>query len=434
MKPAGVLVPRAALAALAALAGLMAALPACGDNLPGNQCVTGWPATARPFVPAAPIAGVTPAILWRTRFGSAMGDWLVLTDDRLAFPTSTSLYILDHDGNLLRRRTSPAFEVITSAVADREGNFYFAGHSVYSVDRDGEFRWLAPLPGDPGLYPYPRAVGRMVMSPDGALFFGATDGYLYAVEGQGGFLRWRTPITGEDERPPVVLGGAGDAVLAIARDGEPRAQLWHTRTGKPVAHLVGPDGERHGAMLGRELGIVAQRMEDRGGAYPWMHVSVLDTCGNERWSLPAKRPQWPALIGPEDRLFMVERDDVEGSPTFVSVYDQGGKRVAGPVEMPPPWGIGADGTVYALTCDSSGYEGPSRLHAYDAALGELWSLPLGDSCPMAGPVIDDRGRLYFAWYIDNTAEVVAVQTASPGLAVTSWPVRRHDARGTGWLD
>ncbi|HWN66815.1 MAG TPA: hypothetical protein VNM90_04195, partial [Haliangium sp.] len=99
-----------------------------------------------------------------------------------------------------------------------------------------------------------------------------------------------------------------------------------------------------------------------------------------------------------------------------------------------PWGIGADGTVYAVACDSSGYEGPSRLHAYDAGLGELWSLPLGDACPMAGPVIDARGRLYFAWFIDGGAEIVAVQTASPGLAETSWPVRRHDARGAAWLD
>ncbi|HWN71228.1 MAG TPA: PQQ-binding-like beta-propeller repeat protein, partial [Haliangium sp.] len=309
------------LAGLAGLAGLVAALPACGDNLPDNRCVADWPSEIQPFAPVASITGVTPEILWRTRLGSFMADWLVLTEDRLAFPSGTSLYLLDHDGVVVRRRVSPAFEPITSAVADRDGNFYFAGHSVYSVDRDGDFRWLAPLPGENGIYP--RALGRMVMSPDNALFFGATDGYLYAVEGQGGALRWRTRVTGDGQRPPAVLGGAGNALLAIARDGEPTAQLWNATTGAPMAHLVGPDGERHGAMLGH-LGIVAQRMEDRGGPYPWMHVSVLDACARERWKLPAGRPQWPALIGPEERLFMVERDDVEGSPTFVSVYDQAG--------------------------------------------------------------------------------------------------------------
>lgn len=420
-------------AILAGLAGFMCTLlPACKDDLPDNQCVGDWPAAAEPFAPAASLPGVTPAVLWRTRLGSSMGDWLLLTEDRVAFAAGASLYLLDHDGNLVRRRGSPAFEVITSAVADRDGNFYFAGHSVYSVDGAGDFRWLAPLPGDDGIFP--RATGRMVMSPDNGLFFGATDGHLYAVEGKDGALRWRKRVTGDGQRPPAVLGGAGNAVLALARDGEPTAQLWNAGTGEPVAHFVGPDGERHGAMLGRRLGIVTQRMEDRGGPYPWMHVSVLDTCARERWHLAAERPQWPVLIGPDDQLFMVERDDVEGSPTFVSVYDHGGERVTGPVEMPLPWGIGADGTVYAVTCDSSGYDGPSRLHAYDAGLDELWSLPLGDACPMAGPVIDDQGRLYFAWYIDSGTEIIAVQTASPGIAATSWPVRRHDARGAAWLD
>lgn len=420
--------------ALAALAGVTCAcLSACKDDrLPENRCVDGWPAAGEPFAPAAPLPGVTPGILWRTRLGSTMGDWLLLTEDRLAFAAGASLYLLDHDGNLLRRRGSPAAEGITSAVADRDGNFYFAGHSVYSVDADGELRWLAPLPGEDGIYP--RATGRLVTSPDGALFFGATDGHLYAVEGRDGALRWRRRITGDGQRPPAVLGGAGDAVLAIARDGEPTAQLWNTATGTPTAHFVARDGERHGAMFGRRLGVVTQRMEDRGGAYPWMHIAVHDPCARERWRLPATRPQWPALIGPDDQLFVVERDDVEGSATFVSVYDEAGARVAGPVEMPPPWGIGADGTVYAVACDSSGYEGPSRLHAYDAGLAELWTLPLGDACPMAGPVIDARGRLYFAWYIDRGTEIVAVQTASPGIAATSWPVRRRDARGTGWLD
>jgi outer membrane protein assembly factor BamB len=413
---------------------LLACLPACSDGplLPDNQCVSGWPDPGEPFEPAAPLAGVTPGIAWRTPLGSSINDWLLLTDDRIALTAASSLYLLDHDGALLRRRSSAAFENVTSAVADDDGNFYFAGHSVYSVDPDGELRWLTPLPGEDGRYP--RAVGRLVREPGGDLYFGASDGHLYAVGGDGGALRWRTRLTGDGQRPPAVLGGVGDAVLAIARDGAPQAQLWNTATGAPMAHFVGPGGEHHGAMFGRRLGIVTQRLEDRGGAYPWMHISVLDSCSRERWHLPARRPQWPALIGPDDQLFVVERDDVEDSPTFVSVYDVDGKRVAGPVAMPPPWGIGADGTIYAVACDSSGYDGPSRLHAYDSALEEQWMLPLGDSCPMAGPVINAGGRMFFAWYFERVAEIVAVQTASPGVARTSWPVRRHDARGTGWLD
>ena len=33
----------------------------------------------------------------------------------------------------------------------------------------------------------------------------------------------------------------------------------------------------------------------------------------------------------------------------------------------------------------------------------------------------------------GTTEVMAIQTASPGLADSSWPSARHDNRGTAWL-
>ena len=102
--------------------------------------------------------------------------------------------------------------------------------------------------------------------------------------------------------------------------------------------------------------------------------------------------------------------------------------------MPIPWAIGADGTVYAVACDSPGMDGPSRLHAYGPDLRQRWMLPLGQACPTAGPVIEPDGRLYFTWYRDRTTEVVAVQTDSPGLAATSWPTRRRDARGAAWVE
>ena len=418
-------------------------LVACGksSSSSSNQCIADWPAAGEPFTPAAPLAGVEPRILWRKRLtGAVTNDWILVNDERVALTAGGRLYLLDHDGNYLGGRTSAAFEGVTSAVADRDGNYYFVGWNVYSTDADGNLRWLVPLAEVTG--DAPRARGRLVLGPDGGLFFGDSDGYLYAVESRDGQRRWRRRIAGDGEGAPVVLGGAGNAVLAIARapagqaegQAEVRPQLWRASDGEPLASFDGPGGERYGAMFGRTLGIVTQRMEDRGGSYPWMHISALDTCAEERWTLTPRRAQWPALIGPGDQLYVVEREDEEGSPTFVSLYGPDGKRAAGPAPMPPPWGIGADGTIYALACDKPGHDGPSRLHAFGPDLEERWVLPLGDSCPAAGPVIDAQGQLYFTWYIDNATEVVAVQTGSPGLAPTSWPTRRHDARGTGWLD
>lgn len=428
-------IPRslAAVAAVAAVAGI-AALAACrqSPSHPPNQCVDGWPA-AQPFSPAAPIPGVEPAILWRTPVTTvAANDWLLVNDERVAFTASGRLFLLDKDGNYIGGRSSASRGRVTAAAADEDGNFYFAGRNIYSVDRDGALRWLVPLSelsADP-----PRAAGRVVLSPDGTMFFGATDGHLYAIDMRDGTRRWRRQVTDEDGKAPLVMAGAGNAVMAFARGNDIRPQMWRTSDGEPLSRFLGPGGEYFGAMLGRSLGIVAQRMEDRGGAYPWMHVAVLDACAAERWTLTPTRPQWPVLIGPGDRLYVAERDDQEHSPTFVSVYEPDGTRAAGPTAMPLPWGIGADGTLYAVACDSSAHEGPSRLYAYDMDLNQRWMLPLGDSCPMTGPVIDDQGRLYFTWNLDSVTEVVAVQTTSPGLAPTSWPTRRHDSRGTGWLE
>jgi hypothetical protein len=272
----------------------------------------------------------------------------------------------------------------------------------------------------------------VALSPDGTLFVGANDGAVYGIDTADGSRRLRFEVT-PGEGTPQVAAGVGGALLVLSRADEPKAQLWDAQQGVQLARWPTPDGERFGLMFGPTLGIVTQRMADHGGPYPWMDIAVLDPCSTEKWSVPAARAQWPSLIGFDDRLYVTERDDVEGSPTFVSIYGSDGVRLLGPAPAAPPWALGADGTLYGLQCESSGHDGPSRLIAYDPQLTELWRVELGASCPHAGPAMDAQGRLFFAWYIGGATEVVGVQTTSPGLAPTAWPVRRRDNRGTAWL-
>lgn len=413
-----------AVVALAVVAAASAAGAAC-DGPPArvNRCVEGWPAA--PSAPsAAPLPDMTPGVAWvRPVSRATASDGLALTADRIALSVGARLVLLDHDGRVVADQVSSGYERLSSPVADDAGNFYVAGASVYAVDADARWRWIAPLP---------EAAGRtLVLDPTGGtLYTAAGDGYLYAIAVADGALRWRRQIGENPLTPAAVLGGVGNAVLAIARaDGE-APQLFDAATGAVLARWP-----TYGVFFGGELGIVTQRLVDGEGSWPRMHIAVLDACSHPRWDLAPARPQWPVLVAPGDRLLVAERDPADDGATYVSVYAPDGRREAGPTPADVPWVIGADGTIYGIHCEGSGWDGPARLTAYDAALAERWRIELGPGCPTSGPALADAGLLVFARFLPETGitEVVAVQTASPGLAATSWPVRRRDNAGTSWL-
>jgi outer membrane protein assembly factor BamB len=406
-----------------------------------RQCLPSWPAATPVVAPVAPLAQ-TPALLWRVPVtGASPNDWLLLSGAHVAFTAGGRLYLRSReDGSDQGGRSSAAFERVSSAVADDAGNFYFVGQSAYSVDANAAWRWMKPLAGAPGGNYYkdaPSAGRTSALAPDGTLYVGASDGALYAIDTRDGTQKWRREVAkpADGDRGPIVVGGIGGALLTVTRAKATRSAVFDATTGVPLQGWTFAGDPLFPAFFAPTLGIVGQRMADHGGPYPWMDLVVQDACGQTRWSLPATRPQWPALLGADESLYVVERDDVTGSDTFVSVYAAAdGKRTLGPVKAAPPWGIGADGVVYAVECDAPGHDGPSRLIAYEGAtLTEKWRLELGASCPSAGPVIDETGRLYFTWFIDHVTELVAVQTTSPGLASTPWPTRRHDAHGTAWV-
>ena len=418
--------------------GLLAACQGPPQNV-ANQCVPGWPAARTPAAYVAPL-DATPALLWRARVtGGVPNDWIVLAGDQVAFTAGGRLFLRSRvDGSDQGGRSSVAFERVSSAVVDEAGHFHFVGQNAYSVDAQSAWRWLRPLEGKGGADYYkaaPSAGKTSALAPDGTLYVGASDGALYAIDTRDGTQKWRREVgvPREGDRGPTVLGGIGGALLATTVSKSEKPSLFDAQTGKPLQSWKSPEGPLHGVFFAPTLGIVTQHVGDHGGPYPWMDVTVLDRCGVPRWSLPASRPQWPVLIGPAEELYLVERDDRLNSPTFVSAYDPAGKRILGPVEAAPPWAIGKDGTIYAVQCDAPGHDGPSRLIAYGVDLAEKWRLELGDSCPSAGPVIGDDGKLYFTWYIDSGTELVAVQTTSPGLADAPWPARRRDQRGTAWV-
>ncbi len=416
------------------LVACVCALSAC-ENPPtmvANRCVADWPAVPPGGDPlAAPVSAAAPpgTIVMDAVLTKSIATALLVTPDRLYMTAGGRVYVMNHDAQLIASHVSAGYEGVGAPVTDEGGNVYFAGESIYSVDKQGAWRYIVPLDDAA-----PQA-GRSLLFHDGTLFTAAGDGYLYALDAATGARKWRREVGKNVNGPAVLLGGVAGAVMAITRGATPSSRLYDVATGAPLATFTTPKGDpEYGLMFGRALGIVTQRMDDTTGPYPWMHIAVLDPCSKPRFTIEPTRPQWPALIAPGDELLVVERDDVRGSQTFVSGYGPDGTKLIGPVPAATPWAVGADGTIYGLTCDSPGVDGPSRLIAYDPQLHEQWRLELGPSCPITTPVIGDDGRLYFARYAGGATELIGVQTTSPGLASSSWPTRRHDAHGTGWLE
>ena len=99
-----------------------------------------------------------------------------------------------------------------------------------------------------------------------------------------------------------------------------------------------------------------------------------------------------------------------------------------------PSSLGADGTLYTTHCSPvDGGTSTVTVTAYSPTLDELWAIDIGSPCSYSGTALADDGVLYFARNETSRLEIIAIQTASPGLAPTAWPTHFHDNRRTGWL-
>jgi hypothetical protein len=172
-------------------------------------------------------------------------------------------------------------------------------------------------------------------------------------------------------------------------------------------------------------------------------IDSFDTCGMLKWStrMDSLYNDLSGVISLPETLVATKWDvDDKGkrlTPDRMYRYGADGTVLQGPVAgQGEPFVAGADGTIYTVNCASSSPKA-NELIAYTVDLQELWRLDLGVSnpCPAGNGVLDDDGVLYLVRGISGTngAEVVAIQTQSPGLAESSWPSLRHDNRGTMWL-
>jgi outer membrane protein assembly factor BamB len=407
-----------------------------------SPCISDWPSAGR--VPQAheSLQVSAGSILWSREVPNSWGyhgylfenSGLVISKGRLVFaPTARPLILVDKDGNVSQTDPMPAGnDEASPATVDEDGNLYSVGLSgVYSFDPSGKIGWRLTTANNTGaefMSFYPPG-----LSPDGVLYAVCADGLLRAIRVQDGKELWHQPANVRTG-PSQVMGGAGGAVFML--DGIVGVHAYDSKTGQHLGEFRSKTGSSMSSFkgdwaLGWDFGI------QFGDAFSF------DNCGSLKWStIDGSRYIQSGIISLNETIVATHWDaDAKGnrlSPDRMYRYAADGTVVQGPVaRQGEPFLAGADGTIYTVNCAFSSPKA-NELIAYTTDLQELWRLDLGASkaCPVGNGVLDDDGVLYLVRSVGggvNKAEIVAIQTQSPGLAESSWPSLRHDNRGTMWL-
>jgi len=394
------------------------------------RCIENWPvdpkATPSPSLPVDNAGQV----LWTKEVpGGTYEGPLAMAGERLAYVSGNTLHILDRAGNLVSSFMEPtSFTGASGPVADTEGNFYFGNAEITSVTADGEGRWHQTLGVDISGSTETTYTSQLTLSPDGILYFSATDGFLYAFNATDGELAWKREVGISKYGPnPFSVGvGIGDTLFT---EGGHYNAITAEVSAPPVI-----DGIEYGVGFASYSSLVASYMDINAEHY-WLRIQVLDRCGKLKWSFPTDAYMNAFLVGFDDTLVALYGDNA-------FVYSADGERQVGPVPLDThyyPLAIGDDGTIYYMYCtEVYGIEtGEMSVHAYSSSLELLWSVELGKPCLDEPPVLANDGVLYVlrskSEQYPPHLELTAIQTASPGLANTAYPTLRSNNRRTGWI-
>ncbi len=394
-----------------------------------NYCFAAWPPVDVGGVQPA-LAGATPGVIWTKKIASLVGGQakqLVMSNDAVALTVGNSLVIVNKDSGEVTTFSSSGSEIFGDVVVTTDGRFLLGGRNIYAVGGEGRTIWSVALSGR-------SPIGdewsqcRLLYSNSWELLIAiCNDGVMYGVStgGQPGVL-WQTPLYVDgmfDVYPAPSIGG-----VALA---------WFAERHEPAGNWV--IDPLSGRRIGLEASTAVLGLLSSRGFIMQSPLALLDECGQSRWR--GSQDQLPMVLGlPDERVFVTDGMQL----AMVSVVDGG--RLAGPTATGTPIAAGADGTFYAVTCDNRGLGGADAnvapdLVAYTGGLEEKWRVTLPVPavlnkyyrCPRPGIALDNNGVMYLAVEADGTY-LIAVQTPSPGVAPTAWPLRFRGHNGSLWLD
>jgi len=384
-----------------------------------SRCVGSWPSASSP--PLVPSLLVSPRVLW-TRPLASGGSFLRLTGQHLVYTAGNTMRVLSLSGDPLASMIGDVFETLSAPVS-RSDRVFVAGEGLYEYNLSTLSRgWKVNLPPPP--LPGPSSISAMtsvVVLPDGSVIGAAYDGFLYRWSASGGQM-WRVNVGSiAVGTPPHVVLGIGDVVFgpstAAGMAGGPWYKFYDIASGDAIGAVSDSAGRViNFAMAGSEIGLVGY-VERAGGG---IDVNVVDRCGKLKWAVASGEENFVAALLRGDRLLAASRPVGTLRPVQYRLYSPDGVVEAGPVTSSAGlFMAGADGTILGHECLSGGGQA-GAIVGYDANLQEAWRVDVPVCyCPSA---LADDGVLYRVCEAGPSYYLEAIQTPSPGLGRTSWPV------------
>ena len=331
--------------------------------------------------------------------------------------------------------------IYSSPAVGPDGTIYVGSRdfSLYAINPDGSLKWSYAT-GD-------RIDSSPALGPDGTIYVGSYDHKLYAIT-PGGSLKWIYSTGDYIRSSPAVANdgtiyvGSGDYKLhAVNPDGTFK-WIYPAGYGIYASPAIGLDGTIYVGSHDAKVYVVKP-----DGTLKWSY----DTEGGMISSSPAIGADGTVYMGSLNYTFYAFNPNgtlkwlyettgrIDSSPAIGrdgSIYvgsgdhslyifsSNGGLKrkldsAAGNFGSPPA--IGSDGTVYVGSSDGS-------LRAIDPATGEFVSFYGTGGAVSSSPAIGKDGTIYFG-SLDGS--LYAVSGASPGPAVSAWPMFRHNPERTG---
>jgi outer membrane protein assembly factor BamB len=304
--------------------------------------------------------------------GYSTYELTIAPDGTVYVPAGATLFALN--SNLTFKWQVPGtlwFHVALAA----DGTVY-AGHydnKVYAMDpANGNVKWASDLLAG---YPW-----NPVVAPDGTIYVGTSDyeGMFYSLDPLNGHIKKSYKTGGSGASDSAII-----ACPAIAADGTIYVVNYNSKV-----FAFNPDlTVKWPKTLSPSTRILAS---------------------------PALAPDGTIYVGTRDTYKLYALNPGDGAqkwPPFTTGYE---------ITSSPL--VGSDGIIYVGSCDS-------KVYALDPATGaKLWDYPAGNwiNMPMAmGP----DGTGYAVSGYNKT--MYALYSSSTGLAGSSWPMFRHEARHTG---